>query len=429
MKLSYVYGFDPDIATTLKRVEVHTVKDLAQVQDIRDLSERSQIPFEALLSWQELARRKTTGTVRSRSIIAFSIVLSLSSCIALAAWSYRFSEAARAYNRANATNLTGDYSKAISEYQRTIELKPRFSEAHNNLGSALVSAGDLEGALKEFRQAARLKSNSYVPLYNLGTVLLYIEIAKGKKDVLDEAIVELRAATQLNPSLYEARFNLGSALLERNRQGDLDRAAGIFEQIIAERPDLAGAHANLGQARQGKGDLGGAIAAYRQAVVLSPGSPSFYLALGTTLFLRGRDGDLADAIAETREAIRLNPNFTQAHYNLGVELGKSGDIDNAMSEYRTVILQSPNAVAAHINLGVALQSKGDIDAAAREYEKALAVNPNVEVAHSNIGAIYLMKDQYDNAINEFKRALAINPSYEPAKRGLASAESEKTKPH
>ena len=53
-------------------------------------------------------------------------------------------------------------------------------------------------------------------------------------------------------------------------------------------------------------------------------------------------GDLDGAIAEYREALRLNPNDDEAHFNLGVALGKKGDWDGAIAEYREALRLNPN---------------------------------------------------------------------------------------
>jgi protein O-mannosyl-transferase len=48
---------------------------------------------------------------------------------------------------------------------------PRFAEAHNNLGLALLQAGDNGAAKSEFLEAVRLKPSYAEAHYNLGLAL------------------------------------------------------------------------------------------------------------------------------------------------------------------------------------------------------------------------------------------------------------------
>ena len=80
------------------------------------------------------------------------------------------------------------------------------------------------------------------------------------------------------------------------------------------------AHIDLGTALGGKGDLDGAIPAYREAIRLEPELAAAHYNLGGVLARNDLDG----AILEFREAIRLNPEFALAHCNLGHALAQEG---------------------------------------------------------------------------------------------------------
>ena len=51
----------------------------------------------------------------------------------------------------------GKYEKAISNYNRAIELKPDYAEIHNNLGASLYELGKITDALVHFNKAIELK--------------------------------------------------------------------------------------------------------------------------------------------------------------------------------------------------------------------------------------------------------------------------------
>jgi tetratricopeptide (TPR) repeat protein len=65
----------------------------------------------------------------------------------------------------------GDLDGAIREYRESIKLDPRFAKPHNNLGNALRSQGDHDGALREYEVALRLDPSYKIAHYNLAIEL------------------------------------------------------------------------------------------------------------------------------------------------------------------------------------------------------------------------------------------------------------------
>src|SRR5262249_19787506 len=82
------------------------------------------------------------------------------------------------------------------------------------------------------------------------------------------------------------------------------------QAAAAAHPRNSAAHYNLGLALRNKGDLTGAIAAYRKAIDLAPNFAPAHNNLGTALRAKG---DLNGAIAEFQQAIRLDPKLARAH--------------------------------------------------------------------------------------------------------------------
>ena len=52
------------------------------------------------------------------------------------------------------SRLPGRMADAIDEYRQAIRIQPDFTEAQNNLGNALQSAGDLPAAIDAFLERA-----------------------------------------------------------------------------------------------------------------------------------------------------------------------------------------------------------------------------------------------------------------------------------
>jgi protein O-mannosyl-transferase len=97
-------------------------------------------------------------------------------------------------------------TEAISAYERALEMDPQFTEAHYNLGNALLKIpARLNDAIAHYEAAIRLKPDFVEAHTNFGTVL-----AK-QPGRLPEAIAHFEAALRASPDYAPARNNLTRA--------------------------------------------------------------------------------------------------------------------------------------------------------------------------------------------------------------------------
>ena len=81
---------------------------------------------------------------------------------------------------------------------KTLELKPNYAEAHNNMGGALQKLGRLDDAIKAFNKAILLKPNYVEPYFNIGIILK-------NQNKLQEAVEMHTKALLHNPDYANAR--------------------------------------------------------------------------------------------------------------------------------------------------------------------------------------------------------------------------------
>jgi tetratricopeptide (TPR) repeat protein len=98
--------------------------------------------------------------------------------------------------------------EAIENYQRVVELAPRWIEAHINLGVAYYQLGQLSDARDAFLTAVQIDPLNGISRYNLGCTLE--ELGE-----LDEAIDHLRRAARAMPAHPDVHFNLALAYEKR----------------------------------------------------------------------------------------------------------------------------------------------------------------------------------------------------------------------
>ena len=134
--------------------------------------------------------------------------------------------------------------------------------------------------------------------------------------------------------------------------------AGTFDQLVA----AAIAHHNAGQLDQ-------AEAAYRDALVISPGHAAITYNLG---MLAAAQGKHDAAVACFDDAIAAEPSFVSAHYNSAVAQHALGRLHEARQGFTRVCTLDPGHYQAHRALGFLWLAEGSrgraLDHFARTYE-------------------------------------------------------------
>ncbi len=112
--------------------------------------------------------------------------------------------------------------------RKAIELGPRDAWAHVYLGTYLWINADTDGAMAEFREAARLEPEWSVPLWSLGNI--YENVLKD----FDSAQSLFERALELEPDSREALKNLGRLSKKRGRT---DLAKEYLRRALLLDPD------------------------------------------------------------------------------------------------------------------------------------------------------------------------------------------------
>jgi tetratricopeptide (TPR) repeat protein len=206
--------------------------------------------------------------------------------------------------------------------------------------------------------------------------------------------------------LRELNDPLNDRVQEALVKKDPDRVIRQCSQAIRRNPKHARAHYNLGVALTAKGDLTGAIAAYRKSIALDPKDNMAYSNLGSAMQAQQ---NLKGAVAAYRQAIKLNPNYATAYNNLGSALIAQEDLEGAVAACRQAINLNPKYAQAHNNLGWAYFNKKQYDQALAYYTEALQINSDLAEANVGRGDIYLETKKYLLALAEYTKAIRLRP--------------------
>jgi tetratricopeptide (TPR) repeat protein len=136
-----------------------------------------------------------------------------------------------------------------------------------------------------------------------------------------------RATGDVVPPTVEEIYELACDLDE----ADPERAEASYRQVIAQAPQHADAHINLGRILHERGDLVGAEEHYRSAISIRPHDPTATFNLGVVL---EDGGHHADALEAYRLAIATDDRNADAHYNAARLYDLTGDYASALRHLR-----------------------------------------------------------------------------------------------
>ena len=120
----------------------------------------------------------------------------------------------------------GQLIKAIAEYNKAIEINPKYAPVFNNRGFAHIGKGEYDQAISDFNKAIEINPKFAMAYNNRG-------YAYGVKGEYDQAISDSNKAIELNPKLAMAYNNRGLAYLNKDQH---DQAISDCNKALEVNP-------------------------------------------------------------------------------------------------------------------------------------------------------------------------------------------------
>ncbi|HEY8066799.1 MAG TPA: tetratricopeptide repeat protein [Methylosinus sp.] len=266
-------------------------------------------------------------------------------------------------------------------FKAALEANPRNAEAHAQLGVLLLDERPVAAAAAF---AAALALDARNPDWHVALAAAFhrLGFVDREKDNIADALAlspghaeastraaaleveleETREIDDLSPEdeaiLCDALFAEGT---RRQRDGDLARAAAIFECVLKRAPTHAFTLCNLGALRRVAGDLRRSEELLEQAIAADPKLASARLALAETHMAASRE---QDARAQFEAAIELEPQNAAPRAAYAMALQRTGAPKESIPHFHHAILLDQNQPAAfYAALGAALEAIGMRDRA------------------------------------------------------------------
>jgi len=232
------------------------------------------------------------------------------------------------------------------------------------------------------------------PAYGRGVAPLTQADAKAKRETQSR---QQKVANPLNDLLDEAQKDIDA--------NNFEAAVAPLQKFIAEKPDLAFAHFQLGYAYTALKRSDEARAEYERAIALDPKMPEAYLNLGILLLDKQ---EYAAAVAPLSKAVELLPAQSRPRSLLAIAQDRSGDKKGAGQSFESVLHLDPNDFAANQYLGDLDLRSGKPGEAERRFRHALEIRPDTPEALQGL-ARSLETQNKPEAADTYRKYLAVVP--------------------
>jgi Flp pilus assembly protein TadD/TolB-like protein len=289
-----------------------------------------------------------------------------------------------------------------------------------------VIAPTTDQQIQHLREAVRVN-----PAYS--QALLRLGKAYYQERLYEQAAAWLSKIPQDDPVALEAHFYLG---LSEYYQSQFPRAESAFA-FVAERLPLSEVYNNLGVVVDHR-DKAVAEGYFQKAIAEDPNDADYHFNLGVDLY---RSGDFAGASRQLRDALSLKPADPEAK-SLAEMIGSSGQHGvvsasirlpqqrirtnydestfrqlalkiSAAAEQRLAKTDPRTHAQFHVDRGHQLLKQGFLSEAEHEFREAIALNPSNAEAHAGLASVLESGNHVDEARSEAQEALRLHASADP----------------
>ena len=211
----------------------------------------------------------------------------------------------------------------------------------------------------------------------------------------------------------------GQALIWKRDEASLRKSLEHFQKAIESDPTFARAYAGMARVYinlgvEGYLSWGGSIemgqAAAERAVRLDPDLAEAHASLGEIAFMADDAAETLDQ--ELRRALELNPNLTHAHSILGALAGSFGILEPYLLENEEAYRLDPLSPPMIRRQGEALFNSGRYEEAAAHWKANLGNDP-ID-AYRGLAELHMFRGEYDQADAMVRELERLAPSSDGA---------------
>ena len=216
----------------------------------------------------------------------------------------------------------GDVEGAMNEFRMALTLDKDNVNVHNSLGVCYGIKQDLDNALNQFKTAIRLAPKEIMAIYNAGYVYF---LKKEYSTALDYFL----KAERIDSTVFELNIQTGRIYLELNQP---ENAKKYLETASTLNPKSAAAFRLLGDTYTLLDRISDATTAYKTSLKLNPENAEALSALGYLYEMQAKNAEIA--LMFCSQAIQTDPGNGLFHHRLGRLYLNRNQIEAALDTFQ-----------------------------------------------------------------------------------------------
>jgi tetratricopeptide (TPR) repeat protein len=300
----------------------------------------------------------------------------------------------------------GDLDGAVKEYREFLKIQPNAAVIRSNLGAALAGLGRFEEAVTEYKAA--LKQLPSLPGASLNLALAYYKMGR-----IGDSAQELAKVHAESPANHQAMLLLGDCYLRMDQNKQVIR---LLEPAGRDHPDDLAIAYLLGTAliRDNQPERGQVLV---DRILRNGESAEAHLMLGSA---KMQVKEFAGARDEFAKAVALNPKLPEAHVLYAQALQITGDPEGALKEFKAEMALDPYNFDSNLDMGMLARQDQNYAEARKYLNRALAVRPGDLAVRYQLATISLAEGKTDAARQELESIVKESPQFTEAHVSLAT---------
>ncbi|WP_163832412.1 tetratricopeptide repeat protein [Spartinivicinus ruber] len=201
-------------------------------------------------------------------------------------------------------------------------------------------------------------------------------------------------------------------------QSDIKRAKAAIDNVLADSPDLAAAHAALGRYYFYVHDFQMSLKEFLLAQYLDPDYFPAYVDAADLYIKVFKRADLA--IDSYKKALAIKPDHGQVHYALAVAYINDNQLDKAKLHFLQAAIIAPWYAQSWLAMGHIAMAEGNLNKAQQFLDKLLDYQPGFAPAYILLGDLFRKKKQYTKALSAYHQAITLQDDLSTAWMKIAS---------
>lgn len=346
---------------------------------------------------------------------------------------------ARRYRAAAYAEL-GEYKPAIADLDEIIGSGKALAKDWWQRGTAQYFEGDYTKAVSDIEKAIELSQDETLYAADLANSL----VADGRSDEAISALSKIIARNHARPELFASR---GWAYYT---VGSLHAALADYDKALKAAPATASWFNERDLVREALRDWPGAESDYSAAVKIEPRNALFLGNRGMFRSKQGFPGALEDITAalsieesadryleraeihlqnnkpelaedDLERADRLPNDIARITVMRGQILSAKGDHAGAMAQYENVLSREPEHAAARYYRAITNFTRGSYRDSYEEFTYLIRKFPENENLRNRRAVVSLLMGHFEAAIEDLTQALALDPAFASAYLNRARA--------